>query len=172
MSFGKNGQFLDQTIPPGRMPTETGEIATRDTNPNYGNYGWTRDGGTRPHFGIDYSGEVGDPVYAMYEGDVIKVGLGKSYGPNAVRTSVTLNSKGYNVDYGHLSGSSVSVGNHVNGRSLIGQMGRSGIPSNMPTHVHIAVWRPLTSGKMGFVEPSFYLNIFDRLRIFYNQLGF
>jgi len=37
----------------------------------------TRDGGTRPHFGVDYSGEVGDPVSAMYEGDVIKVGLGR-----------------------------------------------------------------------------------------------
>lgn len=35
-------------------------------NPNYGKYGFTRNSGTRPHFGVDYSGSVGD---ADYNGD-------------------------------------------------------------------------------------------------------
>jgi murein DD-endopeptidase MepM/ murein hydrolase activator NlpD len=92
----------------------------------------------------------------MYDGQVTRVGLGKAYGPNAVRTQSIINGRTYNVDYGHLSKSLVLAGDKVSsGTSVIGYMGRAGIPSYAPTHVHIAVWRPLPNGLMGFVVPHF-----------------
>jgi len=153
------GRFLNEEIPAGARPTETGEISTLSSNEDYGKYGMTRsyaNGDPKPHFGVDYGGEVGDKVNAMYDGQVTRVGLGKSYGPNAVRTQSVINDKIYNVDYGHLSKSAVVVGDKVSsGTSIIGYMGRAGIPSYAPTHVHIAVWRPLPNGLMGFVMPHF-----------------
>ncbi|HBY20941.1 MAG TPA: hypothetical protein DEG71_08025, partial [Clostridiales bacterium] len=153
-NFGKDGIFLNEEIPSGAKPTMTGEIATTKNNTNYGKYGWTRDGGHRPHFGVDYVGKEGDDVFAMYKGNVIRVGSKGSYGTQSVRTSSIINGKEYYVDYGHLSKSAVFVGDKVNASQLIGYMGRQGIPSIYPTHVHIAVWRPLTgTPSMGFVKP-------------------
>ncbi|HRS52083.1 MAG TPA: RHS repeat-associated core domain-containing protein [Candidatus Marinimicrobia bacterium] len=152
-NFGAKGKFLDEEIPAGHKPTDTGEIATTDNNPNYGKYGYTRDGGTRPHFGTDYVGDVDDNVYDMYDGTVTKIGLGKSYGPESVRVNSVLNGKNYNVDYGHLSKSIVAAGDVVRSGDLIGYMGRYGIPNGSPTHVHISVWRPLPGGYQGFVMP-------------------
>jgi len=153
------GRFLNEEIPAGARPTETGEISTLPSNKDYGKYGMTRsyaNGDSKPHFGVDYGGEVGDKVTAMYDGQVTRVGLGKAYGPNAVRTQSVINDKIYNVDYGHLSKSAVVVGDKVSsGTSIIGSMGRAGIPSYAPTHVHIAVWRALPNGLMGFVMPHF-----------------
>ena len=152
-NFGSKGRFLNEEVPGGAKPTKTGEIATTPQNCEYGCYGNTRNGGKRPHFGVDYKGEVGDDVYAMYDGDVIRVGHKGSYGPHTVRTSSMINGKNYYVDYGHLSKSAVTVGQNVNAGNLIGYMGRHGIPSIYPTHVHIAIWRPLPGGLMGFVQP-------------------
>ncbi len=154
------GKFLDEEIPPGAKPTETGQSSRTSNNPNYGKYGWTRryaNGNPKPHFGIDYSGEVGDDVYAMYDGEVIRIGGSREYGEHFVRTSSAINGKTYNVDYGHMSSHSVSLNQSVKGGDLIGLMGRGGnlANTNFPTHVHIAVWRPISSlGKsMGFVKP-------------------
>jgi RHS repeat-associated protein len=153
------GRFLDEEITAGAKPTETGEISTLPSNDDYGKYGMTRsysNGDAKPHFGVDYGGKVGDNVNAMYDGQVTRVGLGKAYGPNAVRTQSVINGRTYNVDYGHLSKSLVLAGDKVtSGTSVIGYMGRAGIPSYAPTHVHIAVWRPLPNGLMGFVMPHF-----------------
>ncbi len=147
-----NGEFLDEEIPAGQKPTATGEIATRPGNANYGKYGWTRNGGKKQHFGIDYKGEVGDDVYAMYDGKVSQIGGSKDYGKNFVRTTSILNGKSYYVDYGHMSQYSVSLKDQVSGGQLIGKIGTLGIPKNMPVHVHISVWRPV-NWHQGFVMP-------------------
>ena len=152
--FGKNGRFLDEKIPSGSKPTYSGEISTRPVNSDYGKYGWTRDGGTRPHFGVDFKGDIGDPVIAMYDGKVIQVGNSKAYGPNFVRTSSVINGKTYNVDYGHMSQASVSQNQFVfAGKTLVGKIGRFNISNGMPTHVHIAIWRPIQGNLQGFVMP-------------------
>jgi len=155
------GTFLDEQIPAGAKPTATGDIATVDGNPDYGEYGWTRkypNGDLKPHFGVDYSGEVGDDVYAMYDGTVVKVpdGFYKDYGKYAIRTRSLINSKTYYVDYGHLSNNVLSVNQSIRAGDLVGYMGRLGNLANttFPTHVHIAIWRPILGGsKMGFVKP-------------------
>jgi murein DD-endopeptidase MepM/ murein hydrolase activator NlpD len=119
----------------------------------------TRNRGTTAHYGVDYAGEGGDPVFAMYDGKVTKVGYSSTYGPNHVRTSSVINGTRYNVDYGHLSSASVVKGQQVNAGNLIGLMGKEGnlAGTAFPPHVHIAVWRSVSiqGATMGFVQPSY-----------------
>lgn len=152
--WGKNAAFLNEEIDAGVKPTATGEIATTPGNPRYGQYGYVRNGGKKAHYGIDYKGEIGDDVYAMYDGKVIQIGGSNVYGPNFVRTSSTINGKLYNVDYGHMSAQTVTKGASINGGNLIGKIGRMGnnFPSVSPTHVHISVWRPVPQAPQGFVR--------------------
>ena len=151
------GAFLDEEIPAGAKPTVTGEVARTSSNPSYGKYGMTRNGGTKAHYGVDYAGEVGDDITAMYDGTVTQIGGSKAYGDHFVRVSSSINGKMYNVDYGHMSSHAVSLKESViAGETIIGKMGRLGnlTNSSFPTHVHISVWRPV-NGLQGFVMPSF-----------------
>jgi RHS repeat-associated protein len=152
---GSNGTYLDEEIPAGSKPTATGEIAKTSSNPNYGKYGLTRNGGTKPHYGVDYAGKEGDKIFGMYDGTVTRIGGSKAYGANFVRTSSVLNGKTYNVDYGHMSKHVLTLKQVIKAGDLIGYMGRLGNLANstFPTHVHIAVWRPV-NGLQGFVMPS------------------
>lgn len=54
----------------------------------------------------------------------------------------------------------VTVGQSVKDSDLVGAIGTYGIPSNMPTHVHIAVWRPL---------PSDLMDLFNLVEIGYEK---
>jgi RHS repeat-associated protein len=149
------GMFLDEEIPSGAKPTTTGELAETKSNPNYGKYGMTRNNGTKPHYGVDYAGEVGDDITAMYDGKVTRIGGSKAYGEHFVRTSSVINGKTYNVDYGHMSSHTVTLKETVSaGKTIVGHMGRLGnlAGTTYPTHVHIAVWRPV-NGIQGFVMP-------------------
>jgi RHS repeat-associated protein len=150
------GRYLDEEVPPGEKPTATGEIAKTSTNPKYGQYGKVRNGGTKDHFGFDFSGNVGDPVSAMYDGKVTQLGNSDFYGPNFVRTSSMLNNKLYNVDYGHMSKQFLTLNQQIKAKDLVGLMGRLGNLSgtSFPTHVHIAIWRPIAGGLQGFVMPK------------------
>ena len=156
-SLGKS-QFIDnEEIPTGARPTLTGRIASTSSNPNYGSYGLTRNKGTKPHFGIDFEGNVGDEVYAMYDGKVIRIGSKTTLGKYNVRISSVLNNQHYNVDYGHLSKALVKVGQEVKAGDRIGLMGRIGYENtSYPTHVHVQIWRMLPAFNcMGFVKPMF-----------------
>ena len=155
----KKGDFLlNETIPAGAKPTDTGNIAFTKSNPDYGKYGWTRkynNGKLKLHKGVDYSGNVGDNVYAKYDGTVEYVGHSKSYGSYFVRIKSTIGSKSYFVDYGHMSHSFVTKGQPVIATDRIGLMGRLGNlkGTSYPTHVHISVFR-FVNGNRGFVQPN------------------
>ncbi|HRY97474.1 MAG TPA: peptidoglycan DD-metalloendopeptidase family protein [Bacteroidales bacterium] len=152
---GGSGMFLDEEIPAGAKPTATGEIAQTSSNPNYGKYGMTRKLGAKgkAHYGVDYAGNEGDDIFAMYDGKVIRIGNSRAYGENFVRTSSAINGKTYNVDYGHMSKRVVTLNKTVTAGQKIGEMGRLGYAGSLfPTHVHIAVWRPV-NGVQGFVMP-------------------
>jgi murein DD-endopeptidase MepM/ murein hydrolase activator NlpD len=153
------GLFLDEVIPPGACPTATGAVSQTARNSLYGYYGWTRtdkNGDSKAHFGVDYAGKEGDNVYAMYSGIVDFVGMMGELGKNAVRTSSIINGIRYNVDYGHLKKALVTKGETASaGKTVIGLMGRDGIPRGNEPHVHIAVWCP-ENGKRGYVKPTHY----------------
>jgi murein DD-endopeptidase MepM/ murein hydrolase activator NlpD len=105
------------------------------------------------HYGKDYAGEVGDDVFAMYDGIVSKVGPSKDLGSRLVRLTCTLNGKKWFVDYGHLSSVTVAIGEAIRAGARIGSMGRDGILPGIPTHVHIQIWRYVDKGVRGFVKP-------------------
>jgi murein DD-endopeptidase MepM/ murein hydrolase activator NlpD len=92
-------------------------------------------GYVRPHWGIDISGNKGDPIYAAGDGFVSFAGWtgGDSYG-YAVDID---HSYGYETRYGHLSKILVSKGRFVKRGELIGEMGSTGISSG--THLHYEV---------------------------------
>ena len=74
---------------------------------------------------LDYvgiSGNSGDSVYAVADGDIIDVGFDNVLGNYIVLTTLT----GEEVTYGHLDGSKVASGTQVKAGELIGQMGKSG----------------------------------------------
>ena len=133
----------------------TGEIAKTPTNPKYGQYGPdVRNGGLKAHNGVDYAGEVGDDVSAMYDGKVTQIGSKSSLGANNVRTISTINGKQWNVDYGHLSEACVRVNELVMTGDQVGLMGRLGYENTIyPTHVHIQVWRTIDNVQ-SYVMPS------------------
>ena len=160
--FGKvKYKFLDEEIPAGHSPTETGEIAQTSSNPKYGDYGYTRNEGTKAHRGLDFLGKEGDPVYAMHDGSVDVIGGSKAFGPYRVRIKVYLNGKTYYNNYGHLSKNLVNFGNKVVAGQQIGIMGRLGNLANstFPTHVHVSFHRIISSSPLtfGYVYPSFSL---------------
>ena len=107
----------------------------------------------RFHYGKDYAGEVGDDVFAMYDGIVSKMGPSKDFGSRLVRLTCIVNGKKWFVDYGHLSSVTVAIGEAIEAGTRIGSMGRDGILPGIPTHVHIQIWRYLDKGVSGFIEP-------------------
>jgi len=78
-----------------------------------------------PHFnkGVDYGGNLGDPVTAVAGGTVIQAGEGKDGWGISVKVRMD---DGRIVNYGHLSGVNVSVGQRLNGGETIGAIGSTG----------------------------------------------
>ncbi len=159
------GAFLNEEIPAGAKPTDLGYSAVTEDNLHYGEYGWTREypnGDLKPHFGVDYYGDEYSDVFAMYDGTVIgnhSRSFIRAYGEYSVRTQSIINTKIYNVDYGHLSRNVLSIGQRISAGDLVGYMGRLGnlAGTSFPTHVHISIWRPLQGcPSMGFVRPHWY----------------
>ena len=89
----------------------------------------------------------------MFDGKVIQVGGSGDFGPHFVETSSKIAGKYYKVDYGHMSQNYVIKDQQVIATNKIGAIGRLGIRPGMPTHVHIAIWRPLPGALKGFVMP-------------------
>ncbi len=156
-----NVLFLNEEIPAGVKPTQSGIIASYSGNLKYGQYGWTRtwpNGDIKGHFGIDYQGLVGDDVKAMYDGIVVKP-TGSSFyrvfGKHGIEIKSVISGKTYYIDYGHLIQSPLQIGDRVNVGDFLGNMGRLGnVPSYAPTHVHIAIWRFFMKCR-GYVMPHF-----------------
>ena len=153
-------KFLNEEIPKGACPTKNCEIAKTSKNPRYGDYGMTRNQGMKAHRGLDFVGEKGDPVFAMHDGIVNKIGGNKALGPHRVRLKVSLNGKLYHNNYGHLSKSLVNVGDKVLAGQQIGIMGRLGnlMGTPYPTHVHVSFHRYLSFNPivLGYVYPSYH----------------
>lgn len=72
---------------------------------------------TKAHSGLDFAGDIGDPVYALHDGVVDSIGGSKAFGPHRVRIKFELN---IGLDIGvsagvHTSYSSVETGGFVLG---------------------------------------------------------
>ncbi len=88
------------------------------------------------HEGLDFSANIGAPVYATGNATVTTVEYGNTgYGNNIVLTHMV----GYQTLYGHLSRIAVKQGQKVNRGDLIGYVGSTG-KSTAP-HLHYEVWK-------------------------------
>jgi TP901 family phage tail tape measure protein len=98
----------------------------------HGGYGAPRDGGTRPHTGLDFAGNLGDPVGAAASGTVTYAGTGKEMG-NFV---VVDHHNGVITRYGHLDkiAKGLRVGSEVEKGTYLGNVGQTGNAKGVHLH--------------------------------------
>ncbi len=100
-------------------------------------YGWRLDPFTKApkmHFGMDFSAEIGTPIYATGNGEVIRADSKSSGFGNHIRID---HGYGYITIYAHLNDYNVSVGQKVKRGDLIGFVGNSG--RSRGPHLHYEV---------------------------------
>ncbi|MBQ6518834.1 MAG: peptidoglycan DD-metalloendopeptidase family protein [Anaerolineaceae bacterium] len=106
------------------------------THPLGGDMEWVKDF-SGEHSGIDFAGNVGDPIYAMNTGTVVYAGYDRTgkYG-NMV---IIDHGNGFKTVYGHLEDGSINVlaGTEIPGGTLIGALGNTGASSG--PHLHLEV---------------------------------
>jgi len=101
------------------------------------------------HSGIDFKGNIGDPVYATADGIVERSDWYSGYG-NAV---VIYHTQGYQTLYGHLAKVDVEPGQTVKAGDIIGFLGSTGRSTG--PHVHYEI------RKNGIdIDPTQFLKIY------------
>ena len=101
---------------------------------------------TRMHWGVDFGGGFGAPVFAARAGTVIAADVLGGYG----RTVIVDHGGGFTTVYGHLSSFAVSPGERVAAGARLGAIGSSGLSTGPHLHfeVHLGARR---------VDPMTYL---------------
>jgi len=100
-------------------------------------YGWRLDPFTKApkmHFGMDFSAEIGTPIYATGDGEVIRADSKSSGYGRHIRIN---HGYGYITIYAHMNDYNVSVGQKVKRGDLIGFVGNSG--RSRGPHLHYEV---------------------------------
>jgi murein DD-endopeptidase MepM/ murein hydrolase activator NlpD len=87
------------------------------------------------HTGLDYCGQIGDPVYAAATGEVVFAG------PLTVRGNATMIDHGWGIytAYMHQSEILVNVGDHVDQGQIIGRVGNTGRVEGPHLHFEVLV---------------------------------
>lgn len=88
---------------------------------------------TKFHAGMDFSANIGTPIYATGNGTVTKAGWQSGYG----RVVVINHGFGYETLYAHMNKINVRVGQKVNRGETIGEVGNSG--KSTGPHLHYEV---------------------------------
>lgn len=129
-------------------PSSTGSSKTNkksSSNPVYDGYymrpviGGVKTQGVHGHNGVDLASAYGAKIYAAADGEVI---ISKNSGWNGGYGSyvVIKHGNGTQTLYGHLSGTVVSAGQHVDQGEVIGYMGNSGQVTGVTgIHLHFEV---------------------------------
>ena len=87
------------------------------------------------HYGVDYSAEIGDPVYAAASGVMSRLFETDGYGL-AVEVD---HGEGWKTVYAHLSAYVAELGDHVRAGDVVAAAGNSGLSTG--PHVHFEVYR-------------------------------
>jgi murein DD-endopeptidase MepM/ murein hydrolase activator NlpD len=98
------------------------------------------------HHGIDFSAEIGTPIYATANGVVEKVTISKTGYGNQV---LIKHPNGYSTRYAHLETVDVKEGQEVSLRTQIGKIGSTGLSTG--PHLHYEVHR---HGRV--IDPMFF----------------
>jgi murein DD-endopeptidase MepM/ murein hydrolase activator NlpD len=128
-------------------------------NPRVGEFGMVRNGGTRPHQGLDILAQVGSPVTAADAGTVVFAGTAGAHGNHIVMAHQNADGKTVSYTaYSHLDGISVNVGDVVDASQQIGTVGKTGNADSpaIPAHLHfeIRTANPPGSGLTNRIDPK------------------
>ena len=139
-----------------KQPVKSPAVITNgfgDTTIDYSRFG------LKGHNGVDYAGNLGDPVFAAADGTVEKIGFDPTGWGNYIRlrhgTATTI--------YAHLKMVVVMLGDTVTVGQKIGEMGYSGnvVPRGPEgTHLHFGLRPALCNekdGYGGYVDPLEYV---------------
>jgi len=99
-------------------------------------FGWRKRPGTnemKPHKGVDFSGDLGEPVLALADGVVTFSGKYSAYGYMVDLTHAS----GLMTRYAHNDSNLVSVGDRVEQGQIIAKLGSTGRSTG--PHVHVEV---------------------------------
>ncbi len=111
---------------------------------NIGNYGWRIDpvfGGSRHHDGLDFSGDVGLPIYATGNGKVVRAEKNQGGYGNLVEIDHQF---GYTTRYAHLQTILVRPGQRVKRGEKIALLGNTGKSTGPHLHYEVRyLGRPL-----------------------------
>lgn len=101
------------------------------------------------HKGLDFSTyRTGDPVIATADGQVVSVGYDASFGINVI----IRHKHGIYTRYAHLSRATVTRGQNVEQRTVIGNIGNTGITTGPHLHYEVHIGSDV-------VDPAKYINI-------------
>ena len=137
-----------------------GAIRMSPTNPRVGRFGYTRDGGTKEHHGIDINATKGTQLRAPESGTIV----GMNSGPQAGNRIDIKTAQGEVVMLAHLDNftTSLSVGTMVTEGEIVGTAGTTGNQSDpgdadydsQQEHVHMVV----KDSKGRLIDPESWLN--------------
>jgi len=122
----------------GRAAADDGfpPLRTSASNPNIGDFGWTRTQGGKPkaHKGVDELCVVGWPCHAAHDGTVTRSAFSTSYG----EVVYVAGEDGLETRYAHLLERLCAVGDTLTSGALIGRTGKTGNAAGMgiPAHLH------------------------------------
>lgn len=143
-----------------RQPVKSPAVVTNafgDTTIDYSRFG------LKGHNGVDYAGNLGDPVFAAADGTVEKI----AYDPKGYGNYIVLRHEGATTLYAHLKRDMVRIGDRVRAGDQIGEMGYSGnvVPRGPEgTHLHFGLRPALCNekdGYGGYVDPIEYIRVPD-----------
>ena len=134
-------------------------------------------GATTTHKGIDigrdtskypgaYSNDACGPVYAVLPGVITRSGFISQRGYTVIINHGIINGRKVTTLYQHLHKSGLpAVGRRVDAGTIIGQMGRSGMGSDMAVHLHFELYidgntvNPMLYFKEGYVTKKTKIKI-------------
>lgn len=120
----------------------------------------------RYHTGVDLRAHYGSPVYAIFDGVIVRASRYAGYG-NCIEIA---HASGYKSLYGHLSRCSVRCGARVKKGQLIGYSGSTGVSTGPHLHLELARYNKLLNPMSVKMMPNDGGKIKD-LRVFNSYKG-
>ncbi|MBS1174867.1 MAG: mepM [Burkholderiaceae bacterium] len=147
-SFAQNTQNLLEAVK--KMPL--GLPAPTEISSRFGNrFNPFTGGGGEFHPGLDFRGEIGDPIKSTASGMVNFAGYQNGYG-NVVRISLD---NGYEILFGHMSEIDVRQGQTVHAGDMVGKVGSTGRSTG--PHIHYEIRKDGTP-----IDPEPFLTLSSR----------
>ena len=88
------------------------------------------------HFGVDFAGKTGDPIYATADGVVVFSNYTVDFG----NTMILVHGNKFLTKYKHNLSNLKSVGSYVHRGEIIAMLGNTGRLSSSP-HLHFEIWK-------------------------------